>query len=306
MTFYACEWWTRVKRRCRSPILSLDESVGASPSMLAPERASELKVICDRHNLQIVIVDEPRFGIRVRLDTREIYLPIAAMEYVWAQSLRFWVVTQEYKCAQRRGAGKFNLRGNRRLDNAAKVVEWSGRNIQGTGKRPWPLFLPRPKKNPRDEDRQVANELFLGAMGWIILHEVGHVHFDHAEISGIYSQRQEKDADVFATTWILDRMAETDPKFNKRIFCIAAALLCLQSFETVAAPRWNEDHPPAHERISYCLDRYRSASTEKVEAFLVVCLQVLFAGTDVSPDITAQSFDDILDGLLVSITRRNS
>jgi hypothetical protein len=301
-----CEWWTRARRRQRSPILALDENVGASPSKLAPERANELKVICEKQNLEIMIVDRPKFGIQVHLDTHKIDLPIAAMEYVWAQSYRFWVIAQEYKLAQHAGMQKFDLRGNKRLDDAARLVEWSGQNVQTTGDKPWPIDLPRPERYPGDEDRRVANELFLGAMGWIILHEVGHVYLGHAELAGAYSQQQEKEADIFATAWILDRLNQSDPRLIKRMFCIAAGLLCLQSFETVAAPRWHGTHPPAHERISYCLDPYRSAGAEKIAGFLVVCLQALFAETGVSPDIEGESFDDILDGLLVSITRRNS
>jgi hypothetical protein len=304
LCLYEC--WMRANSRRRSPILAFDESVGASPSRLAPERANELKAICEKESLEIIIIDLPGFGINVHLDTHKIDLPIAAMEYVWAQSYRFWVVVQEYKHAQHTGVPKFDVRGNRRLDDAARLVEWSGRNIKGTGNEPWPAALPRPAREPGDEDRRVANELFLGAMGWIILHEVGHVHLGHAVLAGAYSQQQEQDADLFATRWILDGMSEGDPRFTERMFCAATALLCLQSFETVAAPRWQGTHPPANERISYCLDQYRSTATEKVVAFLVVCLQVLFAETDVSPDIEGTSFDDILDGLFVAITRRNS
>lgn len=281
-------------------------NVGASPSKLAPERADALKKICDQHNLELVIDDKPKFSICVSLDTHEITVPVAAMEYMWAQCLRFWVVSQEYARAQHAGAEKFDLHGNKRLQDVVQLVEWSGGNIRGTGKEVWPDNLPRPRNDPCDEDLKVANELFLGAMGWVILHEVAHVHLNHAESAGTYSQQQEKEADQFATNWVLESVSQADPRFNKRMFCIAAALLCLQSFETVAAPRWRGSHPPANERIYYCLEKYRCAETERVVAFLVVCLQVLFAETDVSPDIDGPSFDSILDRLFVDITRRNA
>ena len=262
--------------------------------------------IIKKHDLQIEIVDEANFGIRVSLYTHIIYLPIAAMEYVWSQSFRFWVVSQEYYQAQRDGNQNFDLNGTRRLNNAAKIVEWSVENIQQTGKKPWPLFLPRPRKYPCNEDVKVANELFFGAMGWIILHEVAHVELGHAELSGSYSQQQEREADQFATEWILGGLQETDPRFKKRVFCVAVALLCLQSLETVAAPRWCGTHPPAHERISYCLDKYRGQDTEKVKAFLAVCLQVLFAGTAISEITQGSCFDEILNEYFFNISRRNS
>lgn len=301
-----CEWWGAIRRQQRSPIFALDKNVAASPFRIAPERSEELKSLLNAHNLQIVFVDEAKFGIRVNLETHEVILPVAAMEYVWAQSLRFWIVTQEYRTAQVSGAATFDLHGNERLANASGLVGWSMDNMNATGKEQWPSCLPQPTSKPQSDDGKVANELFLGAMGWIILHEVGHVARGHAEVSGAYSQQQEREADLFATEWVLDKIDPEDPAFTKRAFCIATALLCLQGFETTAAPRWKGSHPPAHERIDYCLNSYGGPMPEKLVAFLVVCLQVLFAKTNVSPDAGDDSFSSILDGLLVSITRENS
>lgn len=273
--------------------------------MLAPERAEKLNAICSTYDINTIIEDEPRFRIRACLETNRIYLPIAAMEYVWTRCLQFWVVTQEYRKAQHRGRKQLNLDGNERLRKASQVVTWSAGNLQQSGHEPWPSKLPRPRRRPKGEDSLVANELFLGAMGWIILHEVGHITLQHAELAGSYSQEQERAADLFATRWVLDGIDQVDPRFNKRLLCISAALLCLQSFETLAAPRWNSTHPPAHERMSYCLDKYRSIKTEKVIAFVVVSLQLLFTNTRVSANIEGLSFDEILDDLFFSITRQN-
>ena len=95
-----CEWRAAMRRRRRSPILLFDKAVSASLLAIAPERAGDLDQMLAVHNFHIEIVDEDKFGVRVILATHKIYLPIAAMEYVWAQCLRFWVVTQEYQAAQ--------------------------------------------------------------------------------------------------------------------------------------------------------------------------------------------------------------
>lgn len=307
MTLERCDWWRHaLKQRRRSPILLFANTIAGSPLYIAPERAADLQEILDRHKLAIEFEDRPKFAIRVSLESHQVFLPIAAMEYVWAQCLRFWVVTTEYLAAQKAGDTSFDIHGNKRRKDAAKVAAWSAANLASTGKEPWPADLPRPKAKPRDEDTIVANELFFGAMAWIILHEIAHVERNHAEFSGTYSQQQEKEADLFATDWVLSKISGSVPIFNKRAFCVAAALLCLQSFETVAAPRWRGSHPPAHERISYCLGGYRGPSAEKVTALLVVCLQVLFGGTNVRANVDGESFGDILDELFVDIARRNS
>jgi hypothetical protein len=98
------------------------------------------------------------------------------------EALRFWVVTQEYVEAQRLGATKFDLHGNERLRKAAALVEWAKTNIDRSDLSPWPAALPLPSNEPGQRDEQVASELFLGAIGWILLHEVGYA--DGAEDRG--------------------------------------------------------------------------------------------------------------------------
>lgn len=304
MTGSLCNWFkTAMARRRRSPVSVLDRRVDQSPAGIAPERAADLQQLLDQHKLIFDYNDDEK-GIRVGLTSHHIFMPVADRENVWAQSLRFWVVMQEYAKAQHSGATEFDLHGNERLRRAAEVVAWTLENLKSKIKEVWPRTYIRPTAKPQDTDRQVANELYLGAMGFIILHEVAHVVKGHEGSEGPLSQKEEKEADLFATEWILDGVDPKNPAFQKRLLCIAAALLCLQGFETGGAPRWKGSHPPAHERIYNCLDKYRAVIPEKVVAFLVVCLQALFAKSSVTPDIDGKSFDDILDGLFFSITRR--
>ena len=72
--------------------------------------------------------------------------------------------------------------------------------------RNWPSDLPYPDPNAAfatTEGR--VNNLFFGALSWILLHEVAHVHHqDEMLIPSAQRIAQEYRADDFATRWILD------------------------------------------------------------------------------------------------------
>jgi hypothetical protein len=52
---------------------------------------------------------------------------------------------------------------------------------------PWPSSIPLPPidSNATDFDKKVT-ELFLGALSWLMLHEIGHIHLDHERDITLY------------------------------------------------------------------------------------------------------------------------
>lgn len=70
----------------RSPICLLENQINSAPLKVAPEKASLCAQHIDDNNITLDLVDEPGFGIRVRLcadtQTPEIVLPIASLEYL--------------------------------------------------------------------------------------------------------------------------------------------------------------------------------------------------------------------------------
>ncbi|AHG50260.1 hypothetical protein RLEG12_01240 (plasmid) [Rhizobium leguminosarum bv. trifolii CB782] len=90
------------------------------------------------------------------------------------------------------------------------------------------------KKNPH---------LFFGALSWILLHEIGHVHHKHdALLPADQMVRQETQADDFATSWILnDAGSGLGREF--RAMAIVTALAWLLLFESAGGQ--DPNHPPA-------------------------------------------------------------
>lgn len=295
----------------RSPICLLEKQIAGAPFNIAPEKASSCKQVRDDNQIQFILADEPGFGIKVRRcsdsQTPEIILPIAALEYLWAFAHYCWVLTQEYAAAQRTGAVQFDCVGIERLRNSNRILQWAKENLDGTGSAPWPAEGPRPTEDlQRHDDASVATELFLCAIAWILHHEIGHVALNHPLIGTSFAEQEERQADQYATNWLLEDLPSSDPRTKKRILGITVALLCLQSLEVNSNLCLRNTHPAAHDRIFNNLRDYLDCNNEVVPAFSSVILQYLFHETSITANVDANSFSEILGDLLYDITRNES
>lgn len=295
----------------RSPICLLEAQIAGSPFNVAPEKAILCAQRRDDHKIVFVMVDEPKFGIRVRLDadsqTPEIVLPIASLEYLWAFSHYCWVLTQEYAAAQRAGANQFDCVGNQRLRESTLILQWAKANLVSTGTDPWPESGPRPKQDSHScDDSRVATELFLCAIAWILHHEIAHIVLQHPLLSTAFSEQEEREADRYATEWLLDGLSQSDPKLKKRALGLTVAVLCLQSLEVGTASCLRNTHPAAHDRIFKNTVTYQVGSDQVVEAMCTVVLQYLFHETGIAANVDGETFSDILGDLLYDISRAKS
>lgn len=291
----------------RSPILLLDDQIAGAPFNVAPEKANLCAQHRDDFKIECVKVDEPGFGIRVRRskdgEGHEIVLPVAALEYLWAFSHYCWVLTQEYASAQRTGSAEFDCLGNERLKESLATLEWAKNNMNGSGSEPWPATGPRPKQDARSvDDARVATELFLCALAWIIHHEIGHVVLKHPLGFTTFSISQEREADRFATDWLLDGLERNDPRLKKRALGLTIAVLCLQSLEAQSDCLSNT-HPGAHERIHENTSRHPCGDEEIVEATCSVVLQYLFHDTNITAKVDGATFSEILSDMLFDVAR---
>jgi hypothetical protein len=88
-----------------------------------------------------------------------------------------------------------------------------------------------------------VNNVFFGALSWMILHEIAHVHHgDEKFIPADLLVRQEYRADDFATRWILDDAGKGLCR-EFRVLMITVALTWLFLNERVLGK--GTDHPPA-------------------------------------------------------------
>jgi hypothetical protein len=295
----------------RSPICLLKSEIAAAPFNVAPEKKTCCERILDTHNIVLIVVDEPKFGVRVRLQEdskhHEIVLPIASLEYLWAFSHYAWVLIHEYAEAQRASQSQFNCVGNERLQKSFDTLEWAKSNLNDSGAGQWPTSGPRPTKRPdSDEDSEAATELFLCAIAWILHHEIAHVELSHPLINTNFSEQEEKEADEFATKWLLEGLSKDDPKLKKRAFGLIIALLCIQSLEVDTSPNLRNTHPDAHDRIFNNISTYQVGDEEFIEAICSVVLQYLFHDKEISANINGPNFQEILGDFLFNISRAKS
>ncbi len=130
---------------------------------------------------------------------------------------------------------------------------------------PWPneLNMPNPSA-PLDSKEGRINNVFFGALSWILLHEIAHVyHNDSALVPSYISISQEYKADAFATQWIL-----SDAGFGLqrefRVLMISVALCWLFMLESVRGQ--GTSHPATILRLREAANQFdvgeRSAGIE--------------------------------------------
>jgi hypothetical protein len=133
------------------------------------------------------------------------------------------------------------------------------------GDRDWPANLSRPRIDAAfDSSEGRTNNVFFGALAWIILHEIAHVHHgDEKVLPAELLVRQEYRADDFATRWILDDAGRGLGR-EFRVLMIVVALTWLFLNERVLGP--GSDHPPAILRFREAAEHFqmgeRSAALE--------------------------------------------
>lgn len=116
------------------------------------------------------------------------------------------------------------------------------------GEQEWPSNLATPDpKEPLASEAGRVNNLFFGALAWILLHEIGHVHHKHEKFIPVTQRvRQEYVADDFATRWILEAAGQgLENEFRVLIICVAHCWIFLNEAEIGQG----SDHPPAFTRF---------------------------------------------------------
>ena len=127
--------------------------------------------------------------------------------------------------------------------------------VSGNGK-PWPAHLPRPTKSPPLESHeQVATEVMLCALAFLLHHELAHRRLSHAPVAaGCTSIDQERDADYEAAAWILGTCG--GDVFDKRALGVTVALAILVALRIHMGSDAASTHPRSFDRLINTLDRH--------------------------------------------------
>jgi hypothetical protein len=109
----------------------------------------------------------------------------------------------------------------------------------------WPADLLWPEIGITADPWDRINNVFFGAVSWLLLHEIAHVALNHEEVVPQEMRiRQEIQADEFATKWIFDKVS-TEIEREFRILVVGVALAWLLLFQS----RGDVLHPPAPKRL---------------------------------------------------------
>ncbi len=162
------------------------------------------------------------------------------------------------------------------LHAAMELSHWMLKSIlDPTKSKTWPIGLPRPNENAtRESWENVADEMTLTAIGFILLHEVAHAYRGHKR-SHVTTEniRQENEADRYAREWYF--ADHPDAKSNDRIkrgLGVASALITLVALGMFDGNFSSSTHPPSHERLKEVLTSIESDPAHPVFAFVAQLL----------------------------------
>jgi hypothetical protein len=253
-------------------ILCLAPDVEASVFMIAPERLQLLQLAFKDHTPSFKWPNTISALPSVAISTGVISIPVSGAELLWAASLHYWILYDEYTKDQSNGKCVFDLTGNSRRVNALRAFQWAVDSFKGTTVSR-PPDIPAPAKNPSPfSDIHVANELFLTATAWILHHELAHLRCLHPSITTI-SREEEKEADLSATEWILE-LEKNPQRRQKRVLGMCVAILVITALDLDTGLFDDQTHPKVFERFSYCLDAAKLDDDHVAYAFSVLMMQI--------------------------------
>lgn len=275
-------------------------NVRGAATKIAPERESELRAVfggsawvmdfCGgKANFVAHPGDEPSVEVR-----------FAALLSLWCIAKAALQISQAMADALRRGQttvafapGTSEYEGRMLLDLAGKLIRDPAFD--------WPDDAPRPYATPdHGSPEEKLNNLFLGASGWCVLHEVAHIKLGHQKFTSIDRQlQQEFEADDWATKWILDQCSEGATR-EFRVACCAVALAWIGIVDTIR--RGNTDHPHASARLMKCAEHFGLSDISPAIEIANHILKAFFMPTDELPvsDDAKSAFEQVMFAYLRS------
>lgn len=178
----------------------------ASLELIAPSKSAALRDQMDR--LEVVVTDEPglAFAIEGDEDPRQLLVPIAGFEFLWAVSYAHVTIYQHAKASDGQDM-EFSVHPSTQL--AADVLTFAMQDrLESAPKHVWPAHLPTPSFYPLGATREpseveLATEVFACSVAWLLHHELGHLALDHLD-KWHQEPGDEAAADNAATEWLLE------------------------------------------------------------------------------------------------------
>lgn len=267
-----------------SPISILKQFVFLSLRRIAPEKGDNLSSVIEQQGITFRFVqDKDRIFFTADSMNGVIAVGESCLERLWAMSYSYFLFYEAMcKAKDEDESIKYiDIKSNLELENADKLLAWATSvdwQIKAEGKQrqaplpEWPDSLPRPIENPQNASNEdIADKLFLSAVGFILHHELAHIQLGHTKTTGVESILNEKYADRESAKWLLDGLQSTDKEFIQRIFGIAIALLWTATLDAYV-PSAGETHPPGYDRLYQTLSIFVDDDWHPVWEFVSIAL----------------------------------
>jgi hypothetical protein len=223
----------------------LFELARRTPFNIAPERAKALAEDVFGKGDWTLSPQNSKADFWAVVDDRAVYVTWAGLASLWCMAHVAYTVMQMGSTASRdpkiKGASVDFGQQWQEL-NLQSYVDFAKQLVLTD--RDWPAGLDVPNGLAASATKAgKINNLFFGALSWILLHEIGHVRHGHGHILPADQMvRQEVQADDFATSWILGA-AGNGLNREFRVLMVVTALAWLFLFESVGGQ--GPTHPPA-------------------------------------------------------------
>jgi hypothetical protein len=244
-------------------------------------------------------IDTANWILKVDTATKHIKISRRVAEIFWAVSYGY--ITFYTKAIQGKKIIKkteINLHEDEEISKAISLIKWIYESWLNKEDNPWPEDLPKPIENSQKGIMEnVADELCLCSIAYLIHHELAHIKLLHSGNSNI---ELEKEADSEATDWLLNHsLDEWDYKFIKRALGIAVAFEVITARGIYTGDFGGVTHPYSYDRLYQNLDNYIHDPLHIVWSLLASTLKLHLDNKNIpTPEISYENFKECVNNYI--------
>jgi len=228
--------------------------------------------------VRIVIDQDVEHFFRARITDGhcDLRCSIFGAEVTWAAAFAYVMVHKHFKESRDRD---LIFADHQDTESLPQLLEFAfDRRVTERSERPWPVHLPAPTfpdANRGIDYVDLARELWLCAIGWILHHELAHIRLGHLEKT-LADLDDEVAADNKATEWVLGGLEDEEMKVKRSLgMAIAVVLVAgLSLHRDSRAAVGRRTHPPAGERILRALSHPSFADNHPAQEFACVAVKI--------------------------------
>lgn len=296
-----------------SPVAPLFEWIHHALVRVAPELESEINEVLV--GLTLELIDAPEWICSATIRTRTFRISTRVVEILWAQAYAAFVLYDRVGSAMPVEGDVVPL-DDPEVREALQIYSWAMDRMIDNGSAAWPGGLPAPSHTSLSTDvagaYDVARELALVATGFLLLHEVAHIHLKHTPNSASeWSIDEERDADAWAADWILVRGHAPLDQLDKRAMGMAMAALVIVSRGIQTGWMNGVTHPRDFDRLYNMFAHRIPTDLDRVWWMITLVLSLHLGAKNVLPehfgpfDTAFDAADAMIDHLAKVYERRS-